>query len=66
MLLTGSEIVIEILAEEGVDTVFGYPGGNVLSLYDKLAENKKGIRHILTAHEQGCFTCRRRIFKSRK
>ena len=53
MLLTGSEIVIEILAEEGVDTVFGYPGGNVLSLYDKLAENKKGIKHILTAHEQG-------------
>ena len=53
MLLTGSEIVIGILAEEGVDTVFGYPGGNVLSLYDKLAENKKGIRHILTAHEQG-------------
>ena len=53
MLLTGSEIVLEVLAEEGVDTVFGYPGGNVLSLYDKLAENKKGIRHILTAHEQG-------------
>ncbi len=53
MLLTGSEIVIEILAEKGVDTVFGYPGGNVLSLYDKLAENKKGIKHILTAHEQG-------------
>lgn len=53
MLLTGSEIVIEILAEEGVDTVFGYPGGNVLSLYDKLAENKKGINAHPTAHEQG-------------
>lgn len=53
MLLTGSEIVIEILAEEGIDTVFGYPGGNVLDIYDKLASNQKGIRHILTSHEQG-------------
>ena len=53
MLLTGSEIVLEVLAEQQTTTVFGYPGGNVLSLYDKLRENKKGIRHILTAHEQG-------------
>lgn len=53
MLLTGSEIITEVLAEQGVDTVFGYPGGNVLSIYDALSKNKKGIRHILTAHEQG-------------
>ena len=53
MLLTGSEIVIEILAQEGVKVVFGYPGGNVLPIYNSLALNKKGIRHILTSHEQG-------------
>lgn len=53
MLLTGSEIVVEILAEEGIRAVFGYPGGNVLDIYDKLASNQKRIRHILTSHEQG-------------
>ena len=53
MEITGSEIIIEILAEQGIDTVFGYPGGNVLSIYDKLSQNRHGIRHILTAHEQG-------------
>ncbi|HIW47980.1 MAG TPA: biosynthetic-type acetolactate synthase large subunit [Firmicutes bacterium] len=57
MELTGSEIVLEVLAEEDVDTVFGYPGGNILSLYDALGQNQKGIRHILTAHEQGASHC---------
>ena len=53
MLLTGSDIIIETLVDEGVDTVFGYPGGQVIPLYDALYRNKDRIRHILTAHEQG-------------
>ncbi|MFI3313163.1 MAG: biosynthetic-type acetolactate synthase large subunit [Eubacteriales bacterium] len=53
MLLTGSQIFIEVLAEQGVDTIFGYPGGSVLNLYDELYKNADRIRHILTAHEQG-------------
>lgn len=53
MLLKGAEIIIECLIEEGVDTVFGYPGGAVIPIYDALYENKGRIRHILTAHEQG-------------
>ena len=50
--LTGSEIVIECLKEQGVDTVFGYPGGSILNIYDALYK-QKDIRHILTSHEQG-------------
>lgn len=50
---TGADIVIETLTAEGVDTVFGYPGGQVLDIYDALERNKKKIKHILTAHEQG-------------
>ena len=53
MKLTGSQLVAEILLEHGVDTVFGYPGGTALNLYDTLDEYRDKIRHILTAHEQG-------------
>lgn len=53
MLLTGSEIVVRILLEQGCDTVFGYPGGQVLDIYDSLFRHRKEIKHILTAHEQG-------------
>ena len=52
MLLTGAEIVIECLKEQGVDTVFGYPGGTILNVYDALY-NHSEIKHILTSHEQG-------------
>lgn len=52
MLLTGAEIVVECLKEQGVDTVFGYPGGTILNVYDALY-NHSEIRHILTSHEQG-------------
>ena len=52
MLLTGAQIVMECLVEQGVDTVFGYPGATILNVYDELL-NYPGIRHILTAHEQG-------------
>ena len=53
MKVTGSQLVAEILLEHGVDTVFGYPGGTALNLYDTLYEYRDKIRHILTAHEQG-------------
>jgi len=53
MLLNGSEIVIECLKEQGVDTVFGYPGGAILNIYDALYKHSSEIRHILTSHEQG-------------
>lgn len=52
MKINGSQIVIECLIEQGVDTVFGYPGGNILNIYDALYKNQDRIRHILTAHEQ--------------
>ena len=51
--LTGSEIVIECLKEQGVDTVFGYPGGCILNSYDELYKHQGEIKHILTSHEQG-------------
>ena len=53
MQLNGSEIVIECLKEQGVDTVFGYPGGTILNVYDALFKHQDEIRHILTSHEQG-------------
>ena len=58
MLLNGSDIVIECLKEQGVDTVFGYPGGTILNVYDALykyneSHPEDGINHILTSHEQG-------------
>ena len=51
--ITGAQIVTEVLCEQGCDTVFGYPGGQVIDLYDALWHAKKRIRHVLTAHEQG-------------
>lgn len=53
MQLTGAEIVIECLKEQGVDTVFGYPGGAILNVYDALYKHSDEICHILTSHEQG-------------
>ncbi len=53
MLLTGAEIVLECLKEQGVDTVFGYPGGAILNVYDELYKHSDEIRHVLTSHEQG-------------
>lgn len=53
MTLTGAEIVIECLKEQGVDTVFGYPGGTILNVYDELYKHSDEITHILTSHEQG-------------
>ncbi|WP_293911152.1 biosynthetic-type acetolactate synthase large subunit [Sphaerochaeta sp. UBA5836] len=53
MQMTGAQIIIECLVEQGVDTVFGFPGGSVLPLYDALYQNQRRIRHILTSHEQG-------------
>ena len=53
MILTGAEIVVECLKEQGVDTVFGYPGGTILNVYDALYKHSNEINHILTSHEQG-------------
>lgn len=53
MELTGAQIIVNCLLEQGVDTVFGYPGGTVLNIYDTLYEYRDRIKHILTAHEQG-------------
>ena len=53
MQLNGAEILIECLKEQGVDTVFGYPGGAILNVYDELYKDRDEIRHILTSHEQG-------------
>lgn len=53
MIITGAEILIKSLLDEGVDTIFGYPGGAVLNIYDELYKYRNEINHILTAHEQG-------------
>ena len=53
MQLTGAQIIIECLKEQGVDTVFGYPGGAILNVYDELYKHKNEITHVLTSHEQG-------------
>ncbi|MFR8531142.1 MAG: thiamine pyrophosphate-binding protein [Anaeromassilibacillus sp.] len=53
MVLTGAQVIMECLLEQGVDTVFGYPGGSVLNIYDALYEYRDRINHIRTAHEQG-------------
>ena len=53
MQLTGAQIVIECLKEQGVDTIFGYPGGAILNVYDELYKHRNEIRHVLTSHEQG-------------
>ena len=53
MKLNGSQILIEALLEQGADTIFGYPGGAVLNIYDELYKNSDRITHIMSAHEQG-------------
>ena len=53
MQLTGADILIRTLIEQGCDTVFGYPGGQILNVYDSLYKYQNEIRHMLTAHEQG-------------
>ena len=53
MLLSGADIIVKILIEQGCDTVFGYPGGQALNIYDSLYAHSNEINHILTAHEQG-------------
>ena len=53
MQMTGAKIIMECLLEQGVDTIFGYPGGTILNVYDELYSYGDKIRHILTAHEQG-------------
>ena len=56
MILNGSQIVIECLKEQGVDTVFGYPGGTILNIYDELYKNSDDINHILVSHEPVSYT----------
>ena len=53
MQLTGAQIVLECLKEQGVDTIFGYPGGTILNIYDEIYKHADEFRHILTSHEQG-------------
>ena len=53
MLLNGSEILVQCLREQGVDTIFGYPGGAVLNIYDALFKHRDEIKHYLTSNEQG-------------
>ena len=53
MKITGAQILIECLKEQNVDTIFGFPGGAVLNIYDALYDARDKIRHILTSHEQG-------------
>ena len=53
MRLTGAQIVLECLKEQGVDTIFGYPGGTILNIYDEIYKHADEFRHILTSHEQG-------------
>ncbi|MBO7124779.1 MAG: thiamine pyrophosphate-binding protein, partial [Bacteroidales bacterium] len=51
--MTGSDALLQCLTNEGIDTVFGYPGGTIMPLYDKLYSYTDKLRHILTRHEQG-------------
>ena len=53
MILNCSEIIVECLKEQGVDTVFGYPGGTILNIYDEMYKHSDEITHILVSHEQG-------------
>jgi acetolactate synthase-1/2/3 large subunit len=53
MMLTGAEIIIKVLMEQGVDAVFGYPGAAVIDIYDELYKNSDKISHYTTCHEQG-------------
>ena len=51
--ISGAELTIRVLMEQNIDTVFGYPGGQVLDIYESLYKHRKEINHVLTAHEQG-------------
>ena len=51
--LSGSDIIVRTLIEQGVDTVYGYPGGQVINIYDSLYKYRSELKHVLTAHEQG-------------
>ena len=51
--ISGAEALLKCLIEEGVDTIFGYPGGAIMPVYDKLLDYEDKLRHILTRHEQG-------------
>ena len=53
MVLSGADIVVKTLIEQGCDTVFGYPGGQIINVYDSLYKYSNEINHVLTAHEQG-------------
>ena len=53
MFISGADIIVKTLIEHGCDTVFGYPGGQILNVYDSLYTHQNEINHILTAHEQG-------------
>lgn len=53
MEMNGSQIILEVMLEHNVDTIFGYPGGTILNVYDALYDYKDKIHHVLTAHEQG-------------
>ena len=65
-VLNGSEILIECLKEQGVKTVFGYPGGAILNIYDALYKHQDEITHILTSHEQGACSCGGRLCKGNR
>lgn len=49
--ITGAEIILRVLLEENVDTIFGYPGGAIMSIYDKLFDKRNALKHILVLHE---------------
>ena len=53
MMLNGSQILVQALIDQGVDTIFGYPGGSVLNIYDALYDKRDELHHVLTSHEQG-------------
>ena len=53
MRLCGADIIVRTLIEQGVDVVFGYPGGQIINVYDSLYKYRDELRHVLTAHEQG-------------
>ena len=53
MLLSGADIIVRTLIEQGCDTVFGYPGGQIINVYDSLYKYSSELKHVLTAHEQG-------------
>lgn len=66
MKITGAAIVAETLIEQGATTVFGYPGGQVINLYDALYERSDRIHHVITAHEQGAAHAAGRLCKSNR